>query len=225
MEGVGLSRCLRQFAWLSLLGANSCALFHERDGSHSSMRELDASVQLPDSGSLVDSSLPCTRDEIADGDAAGELPGQLNIEFKTAITPGITGTFDSTSTDSPNCGVVWIQDEHGALVKTLDYWASRICSTTLVAYNSQFLGSCTIDVMTRPSMHSYAVNDYVWNGESLHGTVVPDGNYKLMIDVQIDDDHPIDTYELPFTKGRTPYVLKEQPLPPQTGLTLTYTPR
>ena len=167
---------------------------------------------------------PCIRAEFADEDAGAQLGGKLDVTLTPAIPAGVVGDHDASCGCNPNAGVIWIEDEQGALVKTLGFWGQGLSLGCLFDYTMRFARGCRVDVMSTPTQNFYTPVAYAWDGKGLHGKVVPDGNYKLMIDVQIDEHHYMANYEVPFTKGRTAFVMTPPPMPPQTGLTITYTP-
>jgi hypothetical protein len=181
--------------------------------------------QLSDGGPIDAGSIPCTRAEIADDDAGVNEPGTLHIEFtSTPPYPGVVTKYNQPPNGDVNGGVIWIEDQNGALVKTLDYWGGPTCLQALLAYIMKNLGGCKIDTVARATVNAYEHNTYDWNSKSLHGSIVPDGNYTLLIDVQIDGEHPLPIGSVPFTESRMPFTISVPSMPPQTGLTLTYMP-
>jgi hypothetical protein len=180
--------------------------------------------ELPDGGANY-ATQPCTRAEIADAGSA-QPGGHVDIAFTPAVAPGVKGDYDNDATGHVSAAAIWIEDDHGALVKTLDLWCySPFCLRCLPEYYARFAGGCELDAVTRATLHAYEPWVKTWDGTSLHGAVVPDGNYTLNIDLQIDEHHTMDLVKLPFTKGRMPFVITAPSMPPQTGLTLTYTPQ
>lgn len=217
-------RCRRWLQYSLLPLTVSCDARAGLDDMHRDAVGRFEPPALRDAGAPV-SSIPCTRVEVPDPDAgAAAAPGgKLTVTFTPAPPPGAMKGLGAVTT-TQNCGVVWIEEQNGALVKTLDFWGGAICFSSLVDYTGRFVSGCPIDVVTRPTMHAYTPLSLSWDGESLHGEVLQDGDYTLAIDVQIDDLHPIPTFKIPFTKGRTPFVLRPAPMSPQSDLTLTYTP-
>ena len=168
---------------------------------------------------------PCTRPEIMDQNLEEQPPGSLVVSFTETVAPGVIGKWDKEETGHVSAAAIWIEDATGALVRTLDLWCySPFCIQCLDPYYMRFLGGCKLDVVTRASLHAYEPWMHTWDGTSLHGTVVPDGDYPLIIDVQIDEIHPMDLVKIPFTKGRMPWTMQLPPAPPHNGLTLSYKP-
>jgi hypothetical protein len=224
-SGVGACRRWLQGIWLLALACNAGCYRHDDPADqHSALVGRYEPSSLPDGGANY-ATQPCMRAEIADAGSA-QPAGHLDIAFTPAVAPGVQGEYDTEVTGHLSAAAIWIEDEHGALVKTLDLWCySPFCLRCLPAYYGQFGGGCVIDVTTRATLHAYEPWMKTWDGTSLHGSVVPDGNYTFNIDLQIDEQHPMDVVKIPFTKGRTAWTITPPPMPPQTGLTLTYTPQ
>lgn len=211
---------------LTLACSVGCELRHDLDSQHANAVGRFEPAELRDAGPNAYRA-PCTRAEFQDDTDAGRAhPGKLDLTFTPAVPPGVVGHYDSPIEGHVAAAVVWIEDENGALVKTVDFWGGLICFGALVEYTSRFVGGCTVDVITRPTLHGYDPVSTSWDGKGLHGKVVPDGNYTLVIDVQIDEElpHHMELFKVPFTKGSMAYVITSPPMPPQTDLTLTYTP-
>lgn len=215
-----------------LLGATlvacgvGCDARDQLDRTHANTVGRFEPAELRDAGASA-YQVPCTRAEIADTDNDAEVgkAGKLDLTFTpTPPVPGLVTRYNQPPNGDVNCGVVWIEDANGALVKTLDFWGGAICFGSLVDYISRFVGGCKIDVMTRPTMQAYTPLSIPWDGKSLHGKVVPDGGYTLVMDVQIDEAHLMQTVRVPFTKGSMPFVITLPPMPPQANFMLTYTP-
>lgn len=216
-------RWLQRCTWLALACLAGCYRHDDFGDAHSALVGRYEPSKLPDGGANY-ATQPCTRAEIADAGIA-QLPGHMDIAFTPAVAPGVVGDYDNPMTGHVSAAAVWIEDEHGALVKTLDLWCfSPFCIRCLPPYYGRFAGGCTLDVTTRPTIHAYDAWAKTWDGTNLHGTVVPDGNYTFNIDLQIDEHHTMDVVKIPFAKGRVPFVIAPPAMPPQTGLTLTYTP-
>jgi hypothetical protein len=179
--------------------------------------------QLPDSGPRDAGYIPCTRNDTLQDD--GDNPaGMLHLAFTVTVAPGVVGHWDKMYGGSLNSGAIWIEDEAGALVKTVQWWGPGPFSLDRLArYTSRYL--CNVDVIATPTQMSYQLHDLMWDGMSTHGKAVKDGNYTLLMDIQIDEDHPMDVTTIPFVKGRAPFMMQPPDLPPHTGLTIDYEPK
>jgi hypothetical protein len=168
----------------------------------------------------------CPSMYIPEDDAGVHPGGMLAIDFTTAGPPGAVSQFDKIPGENRTFGAVWLEDDMGRFVKTLEYWG--LTQFTLGSLNIYFgvrpIRGCTMDVMAQPTITMHRPHALVWDGKDLNGHVVPDGNYKLTMQIQIDELHRMDPVVLAIVKGRMPWTLQPPPAPPQVGMTLTYTP-
>jgi hypothetical protein len=187
----------------------------------------------PDSGPMG----KCMWESI-DGDADGgtapplpgtKTPGTLTITYTTvppADAPPGAGQYDyKTGQTLPNYGVVWVTDSMGRYVKTLEGWYGQFVFGSLGLYiNKRSFCPAEVDVIAKPTLPDHQAHLVTWDMRSAKNPVVPDGMYQLWIDVQIDENHAMPPVTVPFEKGTMPWTMMIPPAPPQTGLTLTYTP-
>jgi hypothetical protein len=215
---------LQRWLWLALVCSVSCYGHDQPENRQSTLVGRYEPSKLPDGGASF-AMQPCTRAEIMDQGLDEQSPGTLDITFTEAIAPGVKGKWDTPQTGNVSGAAIWIEDLNGALVRTLDLWCyTPFCLRCLDPYYERFFGGCTLDTKSRASLHAYETWTRSWDCRSLHGNIVPDGDYLLVIDVQIDEEHLMDPVSIPFTKGRKPWTMQPPPMPPQTGLKITYTP-
>jgi hypothetical protein len=144
---------------------------------------------------------------------AGALPrGKLDIAF-TTIPPAPEwlgmGFYDKGG-PSLTYGTVWITDDKGRLVKTLERWGIEYWYGNQYDYVSPFAPpGCSIDVVAQATkvFAGHLPHMVPWDGHNFEGKLAKDGDYILWILVEIDENEHI------------------RMKPAHTGLTLTYTPQ
>lgn len=211
---------------LALACCVGCEMRDGLDSQHANAVGRFEPAELRDAGPNA-FHVPCIRAEFDDDTDAGPAhAGKLDLAFSPIAPPGVVGHYDGLIEGQVAAAIMWIEDANGALVKTIDLRGGLICFGALYDYSSRFANGCTIDAIARPTIQRGTPISSSWDGKGLHGKVVPDGNYTLVIDVQIDEElpHHMELFKVPFTKGSMPYVMTAAPMPPQSDLTLAYTP-
>ena len=113
-------------------------------------------------------------------------PGMLSVEF-TSVGPG--GRYAPR-----NCGAVWIEDEGGNFVKTIERWTAirdRYLENWTRAsggWGFSFFGNTSdnpdqVDVVTAGTLSRHQMHMSTWNMKNVDGEVVPDGNYTVVVEV------------------------------------------
>jgi|GEM_PF-3859819 len=167
-----------------------------------------------------------------DADGGASFPrGSLKVDFTTGLLPA--GDYDKAG-NHENYGVVWIEDDKGRYVSGLTQWGVKYrlrlttwhfgSGRTPVDPPKGRLGCKDPDIVAQPSIHSHAAQSVTWKGTDTAQDVVPDGNYTLWFEVQIDEQHIQTAVAFPFVKGRMPWTWVLPPATPLQALTLTYTP-
>ena len=166
----------------------------------------------------------------ADGGAASSQ-GSLQVDFSTGLLPA--GDYDKAGMQE-NYGVVWIEDDAGRYVSGLTQWGEkyRLRLTTWLFGSGRTpveplkgrLGCADPDIVTQPTIHMHTRQTVLWRSTDTAGDIVPDGNYTLWFEVQIDERHIQSAVSFPFVKGRVAWAQTIAPAPPLQALTLTYTP-
>ena len=161
----------------------------------------------------------------AAGAAAPAGMGTLTLDFKSVNQGGRYAP--------QNVGAVWIETGAGMFVKTLERWGN-IRASHLTRWNkasggwgSIFGGGNTADQMdavSRATLRSHGAHHVTWDMKDPTGKVVPDGSYKLLIEVTEDNSRPGAVAEIPFEKAPAPQTAMPADKPPYAGLMLTFQP-
>lgn len=135
-------------------------------------------------------------------------PGMLSVAF-TSVGPG--GRYAPR-----NCGAVWIEDESGTFVKTIERWT---------AIRESYLGNWRmasggwgfsifggggnnpdqVDVVTAGTLSRHQMHMSTWNMKNVDGEVVPDGKYQVVVEVSEGNS---EVGRVEFVKGPMPQMLK-----------------
>ena len=142
-----------------------------------------------------------------------------------AQTTGIL-TFTVTTTASGGQGAkhllaIWIEKADGTFIKTklkkgnnyinyLNIWVAKSGQNVTDATTGATLSSHTTPV------------SITWNATDINGNIVPDGDYKLWIQMAYDNFNG-PTYSIPFTKGATTVHLTPVNQPNYLNMTLDWT--
>jgi hypothetical protein len=117
----------------------------------------------------------------------------------------LTVTYETQSLDGryapKNCEAVWVETPEGQYVATLEvtaglrrpglvYWQERACT--------QELGP---DALTSATLREHKEHEVTWTGVDFMGRPMPDGPYKLYVEVTETDKEPGDLATFDFVKG------------------------
>ena len=133
----------------------------------------------------------------------------LTVDFTTMTYGGRYGP--------PNIGAVWVEDQAGKWVHTLEMWCGWLnFAINMGRYSSVggpdysaglFPGTWTSgtdpppDVIASPTLTNHKAHTGAkWTFTGSRGTEVPDGMYKLVFEFTEQDD-PGKIMEVPFMKG------------------------
>jgi hypothetical protein len=130
---------------------------------------------------------------------ASLISAQTNGTLTVSVATGSTG-----GTYAPrNILAIWVEDSSGKFVKTLLAYADKRkqhlntweTSTTTAGsmYNS-------VDAITGATQSSHGTRTCSWNGTNYSKTLVPDGDYKLRMELT-DKNGTGNTASFTFTKG------------------------
>jgi len=78
-----------------------------------------------------------------------------------------------------------------------------------------------VDAISSGTLRMHVVHEPTWNMHDGAGELLPDGEYKLVIEVS---DGTGQSIEVPFTKGHEPMQAMPPDAVPVTGLRVDYTP-
>ncbi|MDA3844347.1 MAG: DUF2271 domain-containing protein, partial [Candidatus Kapabacteria bacterium] len=121
--------------------------------------------------------------------------GSVNVEFTTAT---YWGEF------APDHIIaVWVEDSEGIFIRTLQIWTQEK-SKHLIRWNNASNGN-KVDAITSATLRSHKQMSVAWDCTDLHGEFVPDGTYKIVIELTEDaseKDKKIGKFiEMDFVKG------------------------
>jgi hypothetical protein len=215
-------------AWLGVLAClvvSGCAA-----DERSSAWFANVGLYTPRDAGAADSSAPmldCMNPPLSHGGADDAGPADMAGSLAVAFTSNLPhGDYDKEPTSFWNAGAVWIEDDQAHYVKLLEYWIPSMYPLSMKGYlftSRRFGCPQDVDVKTGATLRMHQAHMETWNGKDANGHEVPDGNYKLLVELQIDEKHPQTITSFPFMKGRTAWT--ESPTAASlTGLTLTYTP-
>jgi hypothetical protein len=133
----------------------------------------------------------------------------------------LTLTFDVTTVSQGgryaprNVGAIWIETQSNAFVKTLEVWA-RTRGRYLTRFNSEASGN-RVDAVTSATLRQYAMHHATWDLTDVNGSVMPAGDYKILIEVT-DHDGTGKSAEVPFSLRNEPMTLKPPDQQYYTGM-------
>lgn len=144
----------------------------------------------------------------------------LNAQTNGSLTFSVTTT--STGNYSPRHVVaIWIEKADGTFIKTKLKRAN-----TRVQWLNQWVtksGQNVVDAITGSTINAHQTENIVWNATDVNAAVVPDGDYKLWIQMAwANTNGP--TYSIPFTKGATAVNLNPANQTNFTNMSLVWTP-
>lgn len=137
-----------------------------------------------------------------DGGVVGTA-GELTVTYTTQTYEGFYAP--------KNCSATWIETMDGKYVATIEvmatlrrpglvYWQERACTEELGP-----------DATTSATLKNHdKVHEITWTGVDFEGKGVPDGKYKLFIELTETDKEPGELNVVEIEKGPMPYTI---PLP------------
>jgi hypothetical protein len=151
--------------------------------------------------------------------------GMLSIHFTTVNQGGRYAP--------ANVGAVWIETDSGMFIKTIKRWGN-IRYTHLTAWAAASGGWPTffgggnaadqMDALSSATERTHGTRDLTWDMKDPMGKLVPDGKYKVRIEVTEDNFVPGANASATFTKGPMPDMETPPDQEPWSGLTLNYKP-
>lgn len=132
------------------------------------------------------------------GDGGGATEGKLTVTYQSKSLGGRYAP--------KNCTAVWIESPDGRYVATIEvgallrkpglvYWQDHAC-----------VEKTGPDVVTSATLSDHMkTHMLIWKGLDLEGNLVPDGPYKLQIEVTESDKEPGELQTFDFTKGPAPF--------------------
>lgn len=168
-------------------------------------------------GQMVAAPMP-TGDRCAGSSGEPGTPCMLTVMFKTVPI--------GEHWKPANVGAVWIEDANGTYVKTIERWAA-IRARSLYQWADHACATAwpemdAIAIATLPDHNSPHAD--MWDGKDFNGKVVPDGAYKLFIEVTETETNYGPLGVVDFMKNGTASMVQPPDTPAFTGLTLMYMP-
>jgi Predicted periplasmic protein (DUF2271) len=112
-----------------------------------------------------------------------------------------------------NVGAVWITDNSGSFVKTLELWAAKR-SEHLVKWNS-VTGANIVDAVTGATRGSHGAHEVTWDGTNVSGGQVADGEYSVNVEFTEWNSSDGGMMAGPFLSVSFPLGLVKQDFTPQ----------
>jgi hypothetical protein len=81
-----------------------------------------------------------------------------------------------------------------------------------------------MDAISRATLRRHEMHQLTWDLMDLQGAPVPDGKYKIKIELADDNFAASAIATVEFEKGPGPMMVMPQDAPPYTGLTVNYRP-
>ena len=150
------------------------------------------------------------------------------------ITAQTSGTLTITATTSSaggnfapkNIVAIWIEDEQGNFVKTLLAYAQNrkthlnTWEASTTAAGSPFN---TVDAITGATRTSHATRTCTWNATDINGTLVPDGVYKIRL--ELTDKNSTGNYStFTITKDTNPENQTPANVPSFSSISINWVP-
>lgn len=140
-------------------------------------------------------------------------------------TTGLTVSVVTSSADGiyapKNVVAIWIENSDGQFIKTLTVYAKARISY-LTNWESASGGN-TADALTGATQTTHGTIYGSWNGTDAKGFTVPDGNYKVCM--ELTDKNSTGSYSsFNFTKGITTESLKPGNTPSFSTVTIKWVP-
>lgn len=163
----------------------------------------------------------------------------ISLLFVTFVYAGIvsaqtTGTLTVRVTTSSTGGdyaprnvvAIWVEDNSGAFVKTLLAYANARrthLNTWQAATNAAGSEYNTTDAVTGATQSGHGTRTAQWNGTNYSGTVVPDGEYRLRMELT-DKNETGNAASFTFTKGATAQALTPGNVPSFSSISINWAP-
>ena len=156
--------------------------------------------------------------------APSSQPGTLTVSITSEAVGGIYAP--------RNVGAIWIETGSGEFVKTIERWAAiragdlRNWRSASGGWGFEFFGSSSspdaVDVVTGATLLGAQEHSPSWAMKDVSGMVVPDGAYKVVLEVA---DGSNATAEVMFQKGPMPQTV-DAPAGGRgySNFTVSYTP-
>lgn len=133
----------------------------------------------------------------AGGSGAGGSASSSNCSLSVKVTTASAGGKYAPR----NVGAIWVADEAGNFVRSLEVWAQRRVSN-LSTWNSATskagAAGSRVDIVSQATLTSHKAHTATWNCQDFKKLPVPDGTYRVYF--EIADGSRASRFEA-FTKG------------------------
>lgn len=121
---------------------------------------------------------------------------------------------------------IWVETEQGNFVKTLmAYAANRRTHLNIWEQSTTAAGIPfnVVDAITGSTRNSHDTRNCMWNGLDINGSLMPDGNYRLRM--ELTDKNSTGNYStFNFTKNDESYILSPANVPSFAGISIEWEP-
>ncbi len=145
---------------------------------------------------------------------AVEQAGTVQLNFDTKAVGGRYAP--------DNLVAVWVTDSQGAFVRTLLCRGKRY-TRSLRAWMESSHGDTT-DAVTGATLHTFKKHQVVWDCKNSKGEIVPDGVYRLHIELLDGKTAITPDAHLEITKGPNPAQVRPPDVASFRKITLSYAP-
>ena len=180
---------LASLLFLTVPGCADSDAASEQTDPYAEESDLSQIVTTVDAGPARDAAA-------ADVDAAvGTAARPTKLTFKVQTAP-FGGRYKPK-----NIGAIWIETSTGTFVKTVERWA-RIRARFLTRFAASSKNNL-VDAVSSATLANHRVHTVTWNLTDVGRKRVPDGAYRLAIELT-DRDGPGALVYVPFTLGASP---------------------
>lgn len=155
---------------------------------------------------------------IGAGQISAQTTGTLSVEVTTSSTGGEYAP--------RNVLAIWVEDSSGDFVKTLLAYANnrRTHLNTWEASTTEAGSAFNVtDAVSGATQSSHGTRTAEWDGTNYSGTLVPDGEYRLRMELT-DKNETGNTASFTFTKGTTAQDLTPGNVPSFSSITISWDP-
>jgi hypothetical protein len=150
----------------------------------------------------------------------------LNAQTGGTLTVTVTTNEAGGNYAPRNIVAIWVEDNQGNFVKTLMAYAQtrkthlNTWEASTTAAGSPFN---TVDAISGATRSSHATRTCTWNGTDINANVVPDGTYRLRMELT-DKNNTGNFSTFTFTKGLTPENQAPGNVPSFTSISINWEP-
>ncbi|HEY3370318.1 MAG TPA: DUF2271 domain-containing protein [Prolixibacteraceae bacterium] len=152
------------------------------------------------------------------------LGSLLNAQTSGTLTVKVMTSSTGGNYAPKNIVAIWIEDSTGKFVKTLLAYANtRKTHLNTWEASSTTAGSAfnTTDATTGATQSSHGTRTCQWNGTNYSGNVMPDGNYKVRMELT-DKNATGNTASFTFIKGPNSQTLTPANVPSFSSISLNW---